>query len=79
MKNLLIYFFIAAVVTVGSGCKEDLPQATPEKNAVLETQLKCRKCRKVSKIKECKRINQVLFNCPHCKQIINAEKSKVPK
>ena len=77
MKNLLIYFLIAVTVVAGSGCKENLPPATPEKSAVLEMQLKCRKCRKVSKLKECKRINQVLFNCPYCQWVINAEKEKL--
>ncbi len=79
MKKSLIYFLTAAAVAAGSGCKENLPPATTEKSAVLEIELKCRKCYKVSKLKECKRINQVLFNCPHCQQVINAEKSRVKK
>ena len=77
MKNLLIYFLIVAAVSAGNGCKDDLPPATPEKSAVMEIELKCRNCRKVFKLKECKRINQVLFNCPNCKRVINAQKERL--
>jgi hypothetical protein len=79
MKNLLIYFLVVTAIVAGNGCKENLPPASPEKTEMLETLLQCRKCRKTSRLKECKRINPVLFNCPHCNQVINAAKSRIMK
>ena len=78
MKRLWLIPAVFMTVVCG-GCKENLPPASPEKEKVLETPLQCRKCRKTYLLKECKRINQVLFNCPNCNQVINAAKSKVNK
>jgi len=75
-RILIITITVSVMVLSFCGCKEKLPPASSEKAALLEIQMTCSSCRKVCSVKECKRINQVLFNCPHCNRVINISKAR---
>ena len=72
--NLFLASLFLLLPLFCAGCKKQLPPPSAERNKVLSTSVKCKKCKNKQTIGSCKRINQVLFNCPECNAVINITK-----
>ena len=72
-QNMNLFFILLCLLLplFFEGCKKKLPEPSPERNKVLSMVVRCRKCRTENTIGSCKRINQILFNCPKCNAVIN--------